>query len=277
VRDDIDAALADTRPDVVLMSTASTLAATEADLLSCIRAGAGVISAGEELLAPWASDPGRSDVIDAAAREHGVSVLASGHVDALWVHLPLTLAGIVTHLDRLEGECTRPFAVARSSNAGVSGLLGAPVERYPVERSGDPGAGAAFSSLHAIARGMGLTVLRARSTVTAAIAEQELVVQLPDGERRIAPGTIAGSTRTVELETSAGVALVLHDVARVGAHSTEHWRVSGSPDVELRASAAQGLVSTATQMVARIEDALNVEPGLHTLSDLPPLRYRALG
>lgn len=277
VRGDLAGALAETRPDVVLMSTASTLAATESALVACITAGAHVISAGEELLAPWASDPARAESIDALARAHGVSVLASGHVDALWVHLPLALTGIVTRLDRLEGTCTRPFAAARSSNAGVAALLGRPAADYPVEHDDAPGSGAAFSSLQAIARGLGLTVTGARATLGPAVREDDAVALLPHGERAIPAGTIAGSARTVELETAEGIALVLHDLARIGDHSTEHWRVTGTPDVELRAGATQGLVSTATQMIARIDTALAASPGLHTLSDLPPLRFSPAG
>lgn len=274
VRGDLAAALEETRPEVALMSTASTLAATAADLEACFDAGCSVVTAAEEGVAPWADSPGLADRLHARAIAGGAAMLASGHLDALWVHLPLVLTGIANRVTALEGECVRPFASTRSANAVVAGLLGRPVEEYPVERRADPGPGAAHQSLRAIAAGMRLTVVSAESRLGPATSDAPIVAPLHDGERRIEPGTIAGSRLTVRLETAEGVSLVLHDTALLGAGSSEHWRASGAPDVELSTSARGGLASTATQMLNRIPDALAAAPGLHPLSELPPLVRR---
>ena len=274
VRDDLSAALAETRPEAALMSTASTLAATADAVAACVDAGCAVVTAAEEALAPWANDPDTADRLHARAAAGGAAVLASGHVDALWVHLPLALTGVATRVSRLEGECVRPFAASRSANAAVAALLGRPLAEYPVEHRTDPAPGAAHQSLHAIAAGMGLTVVAAESRLGPATSDAPLIAALAAGERRIDPGTIAGSRLTVRLATAEGIPLVLHDTALVGARSSEHWRLSGLPDAELRVSASQGLTSTAMQMVNRIPDALAAPPGLHTLSALPPLVHR---
>lgn len=118
---------------------------------------------------------------------------------------------------------------------------------------------------------MGLDVVSAESSLGPAVSDEPITVSLGEEERHVEPGTIAGSRLTVRLETAEGIALVLHDTALLGGRSSEHWRLSGLPDAELRVSASQGLVSTATQMVNRIPDALTAAPGLHMLSELPPL------
>ncbi|MFT4233932.1 MAG: hypothetical protein QM607_02865, partial [Microbacterium sp.] len=130
VRDDLSAALEETRPEVALMSTASALAATFDAVAACVDAGCAVVTAAEEALAPWANDPESADRLHARAAAGGAAVLASGHVDALWVHLPLALTGVATRVARLEGECVRPFAASRSANAAVAALLGRPLAAY---------------------------------------------------------------------------------------------------------------------------------------------------
>lgn len=284
VRDDLDTALRETAPDVAMMATASTLADSRDQMLSCIAAGVPVITAGEEFLSPWVTNPELADELHAAAVAGNVAVISGGHVDLLWISMPLSLAGMATRIESLSGVTTRPFIVQRSSNAPVAQLLGESVDAFPEERWTERRPGAALNSLGAIAAGLDATIRSVESVWHATPAEAALEAALADGTvRQIAPGTIAGSTLTVTMETelpatpwrdAQSVTLRLSDVARVGAHSSELWTLAGTPNGSVETQAKQGLLSTATQMINRIPDVRTLEPGLHTLSDLAPLSFR---
>lgn len=284
VRDDLAAALRETAPDVAMMATASTLADSREQILSCIEAGVPVITAGEEFLSPWVTNPELADELHAAAVKGEVAIISGGHVDLLWISMPLSLTGMATRIESLTGVTTRPFIVQRSSNARVAELLGQPTDVFPEERWTERRPGAALNSLGAIAAGLGATIRSVESVWHATPAEASLEAELADGTiRRIEPGTIAGSTLTVTMETelpasawrdAQTVTLKLSDVARVGAHSSELWTLAGTPNGSVETQAKQGLLSTATQMINRIPDVRTLEPGLHTLSDLAPLSFR---
>ena len=65
-------------PDLVVLSTGSFLPDVAEDVLTCIGAGASVVSPCEELAYPARKDPALAERIDEAARSAGVSVLGTG-------------------------------------------------------------------------------------------------------------------------------------------------------------------------------------------------------
>ena len=78
VSDDAAAVLAQARPDVVFLTTGSSLKKIFGQLTEIVKAGANVVSTAEELAFPWRKEPELSAEIDRLAREHGVTVLATG-------------------------------------------------------------------------------------------------------------------------------------------------------------------------------------------------------
>ena len=70
--------LLETRPDAVVLATGSFIRDAAADVLQIVGAGANLVSPCEELAFPFNRFPEHARDIDAAAREHGVTVLGTG-------------------------------------------------------------------------------------------------------------------------------------------------------------------------------------------------------
>ena len=75
---DADAVLSQARPDVVFLTTSSSLKVVYPQVEKCVAAGANVISTCEELSYPYRKDPQLSAEIDKIAKANNVTVLATG-------------------------------------------------------------------------------------------------------------------------------------------------------------------------------------------------------
>ena len=75
---DTDAVLSQTKPDVVFLTTVSSLKAVFPQLKKCLTAGVNVVSTCEELAYPFRADPQLSAEIDKIAKANNVTVLSTG-------------------------------------------------------------------------------------------------------------------------------------------------------------------------------------------------------
>jgi 4-hydroxy-tetrahydrodipicolinate reductase len=91
-------------------------------------------------------------------------------------------------------------------------------------------------------------------------------------------GDVLGFTDIDEIKTSEGPSFVFEMtgcVYRPEQADMNHWKISGEPDVELSNGAVPTAMTTCTQIVNRIPDVINAQPGFVTVEKLPQLRYRA--
>ncbi|UCD32756.1 MAG: hypothetical protein JSV38_02365 [Desulfobacterales bacterium] len=78
VSSDVDDVLKNAEADIVLLSTVSSLAALEEQILRCIKYGKNVVSSSEELAFPWIENRKIAETIDKEARKHRVTVIGTG-------------------------------------------------------------------------------------------------------------------------------------------------------------------------------------------------------
>lgn len=78
ISDDPDAVLSQTKPDIVLHATGSSLPVIYPQLERVIKAGINIVSTCEELTYPYNKQPELATAIDKLAREHQVTVLGTG-------------------------------------------------------------------------------------------------------------------------------------------------------------------------------------------------------
>ncbi len=123
---DIEAALAGKQVDVVLLTTTSTMAKIQNQLLSLLPFGVNIVSSCEELSYPWLTEPQMAKQIDEMAQKHGVSVLATGvNPGFLMDFLPLIMTGVCRNVrqvtvERIQDATFRRIPFQKKIGAGLT-------------------------------------------------------------------------------------------------------------------------------------------------------------
>ncbi len=268
VRDDAEAALAEWKPDVVLHTTISFLDKIEGQLLTCIEAGAHVVSSSEELFWPFDRDPGFCERINAAAEKAGVSVVGTGVNPGFVMDLfPVVLANsVIARVDRVD--------VSRSVNAGrrrgpLQKKVGAGLTEAAFrekEAAGGFGHIGMVESAKALAAGLGWTGAEVTETFGPHLATADH--ETPHATVR--SGDVAGIHQTATVRLDGEVRATLTLTMAVGAPDEDRVQIAGDPPLDVivhggtfgDTATVAAVVNTATRVAA-------TRPGLRTVLDLP--------
>ncbi|MDZ7702300.1 MAG: hypothetical protein U5J98_09705 [Halobacteriales archaeon] len=272
VTDDAGAALA-AGPDVVLHSTASSIAAVEEQLVAAMAAGADVVSTTEELSYPWRAHPDAAGRLDDAAAEHGATCLGTGinpgfAMDALPAVATAPCRSVESvRVERVQDAGTRRGPLQRKVGAGLS------LEAWEAEVAADAGHVGLPESVAMLAAGLGWELDDVAETMEPVVAdgrtETDHVVVEPGeaaGIHQVATGVVAGEP-AIELD------LRLY----VGApESRDAVSVRGDPDVELAVEGGlHGDVTTPAVVLNSVPRVREAAPGLATMLDLATPRFTA--
>ena len=103
ISDDADAVLSQTKPEVVFLTTSSSVKKIYPQLEQCARAGANVVSTCEELSFPFRKDPQLSTDIDKLAKANDVTILGTGvNPGFLMDTWPLTMTGVCQQVKQIK-------------------------------------------------------------------------------------------------------------------------------------------------------------------------------
>lgn len=122
---DADAVLKQTRPDVCVIATRSTMAELKEAFSVCAVNGVNAISTCEEALYPWNSSEEITKELDQLAKAHGCTLCGSGYPDMYWGSLITTLAGSMHKITKICGSSSYNvedygIALAEGHGAGLS-------------------------------------------------------------------------------------------------------------------------------------------------------------
>jgi len=265
---DAEAALAESRPDVVVHCTSSFLDRIEGQVAACVHAGAHVVSSTEELAYPYDRDPALSARIDALAREHGVAVVGTG-VNPGYAMDTLALAATApcvavrsVHVERVVDAGTRRLPLQRKVGAGIT-------EEAFSERKAAGGFGhiGLVESVRLVAAGLGWALDAVEETLAPVLAERAADTPFLSVSR----GQVAGIHHAARGLVGGREVITLDLKMFVGAEgSRDAVTVEGDPPIRLLAeggifgdTATVGLLVNTAGLVGQ---AL---PGLHTMADLP--------
>ncbi len=257
VEADAERTLANTQPQVVLHATGSFLPDVLPQLLTCVRAGANIISTCEELTYPWLRHPEPAKELDSEAKAHGVTVLGTGINPGFILD---TLAASVSTV------CQRVERVRLTRIVDVS------TRRPQLQRKVGVGLTLAEFRDHASAGRFGHVGTKESCWLVAAALGWQLdsleetiePVSGPDGRaagiRQTAVGTLAGGTvieALVQMST---------DVDR----PRDEITFDGTPPVQLVIEGGvPGDTATAAVVLNAVSRVVHHQPGLVTMLDLP--------
>jgi len=268
ISDDAMAVLSQTKPDIVLHTTSSWLKKVHEQIRGIIRAGINIVSTTEELSFPWRKEPGLAAEIDRLAKEHKISVLATGiNPGFLMDTWPLAMTAVCQEVKQVR--------VARIQDASPRRLpfqkkIGAGCTLKEFKELVDAGTlrhvGLA-ESIAMIAAGLGWELDNIRDEIEPIVAKSEIRSQY----LTVKPGQAAG-VKQIGRGLKGGQELITLDFqASLGAkESYDAVYITGTPNMEVVIKGGtHGDIATAAIVVNAISRVIEAPPGLLTMKDLP--------
>ena len=268
VRSDAAAALKDTKPDVVVLCTSSSIKSVMGQMDTIMRARRPIVSTTEELSYPAGSNRRYGRQIDEMARRAKVAVLGTGvNPGFVMDALPITLTGVCERVDRIEVDRIQD---ARIRRLPFQQKIGAGLTREQfVEKvgSGSVRHVGLTESISMIADAMGWKLTRITDEIQPKITASRVESQF----LAVEPGFVCGIVQDGVGYRDGEKIITLHMEAYLGApESYDAVRVHGSPALSMKiAGGVHGDVATASIVVNSIPKVLAASPGLHTMRDLP--------
>jgi len=265
---DADAVLSQARPDVVFLTTSSSLKVVYPQVEKCVAAGANVISTCEELSYPYRKDPQLSAEIDKIAKANNVTVLATGvNPGFLMDAWPLFMTGVCQQVKRVKVVRVQDASPRRGPFQKKIGA-GRTLEEFKelvaagtLKHVGLP------ESITMIASGLGWKLDEITESIEPVVAKTQVKTDFVTVE----PGQAAG-VRQVGRGIRAGEELVtLEFEAFVGApESYDAVYITGTPNLEVVIrGGTHGDIATAAMVVNSVHRVMDAPSGLVTMRDLP--------
>jgi hypothetical protein len=272
-----DAVLSQTKPDVVFLTTTSSLRAVHAEARECIEAGANVISTCEELAYPYSKEPQISADVDKEAKDKGVTVLATGvnpgFVMDAW---PLFMTGICQQVNKIKAVRIQDASPRRATFQNKIGA-GRTLEEFntlvaagTLKHIGLP------ESIAMIASGLGWELDKITESIEPVVARSRVETDFVVVE----PGQAAGVRQVGRGSRARDELITLEFEAYVGApESYDAVYITGTPNLEVVIrGGTPGDIATAAITVNCVHRVMDAPPGLLTMKDLPivsALRFSA--
>lgn len=275
---DPERVLTDAGADIAVVAVASSLATMYDHFQVCLANGTNVITIDEEAFYPWATAPALAAELDAIAKENGVTITGSGQQDIYWMNVVSLLMGAAHRVDSVVGRTSWNAddygpVVAREFHLGDTPDQ---FERFVREEGWS--SFVVEGTLRALAADIGLTVKDLKLSVDPRLDDEDRWCKAL--EITIPAGRVVGVVDRASMATEEGPSFVFEMVGRVyGAEDvdTNEWLIRGDPpELRLFNDRVPTPLTTCAQVVNRIPDVINAEPGFITVDQLPKPRYRPL-
>ncbi|WP_068504552.1 hypothetical protein [Paenibacillus kribbensis] len=213
--------------------------------------------------------------LDRVAKEEGVSVLATGIQDMVYVYLPAVLMAANHNLSLFKIEDfadTAEFSFDSGLQDAGMALDATEFEKWRKEQlAGSPIQGA---PLREVARRMGLTPGKMNFDIQPIFAKERL--EWPGASMVLEPGMVIGSTAVMSFDTEEGVrfeGLLTFKIAEGNETSGHVYVAEGAHTIRVAITEIDQHVTTDTAVVRRVPDVLAAAPGFIRLAMLEPGRY----
>lgn len=278
VTDDAKAALAGSGADIAVIAVNSYMTDAVEQLRNCAEAGVNAVTISEEALYPWNTSPEITAELDTIAKRTGATLTGTGHQDTYWVNIVAMMMGTSHRIDHVTGHASWNVD-DYGPEVAADQQVGKTVEQFDQWLSGaerPPTFGR--NVLDALVADTGLTVKSITSTTRPEVATAPMHSQALNLD--VAAGDVIGFTDVDEIQTEEGVVFTFEMSGRVYGEADgdiNDWEIKGEPDLVLSNGNVPTQITTCTQLVNRIPDVINAEPGFVTIEKLPRLKYRAFG
>ncbi len=273
ITDDARKLLESTQPDVIFHTTGSSLQRVFGQLEECASAGADLVSTCEEISFPFFQQPEMATKVDSLAREHQISVLATGvNPGFLMDTWPLVMTGVCQKVEtikavRIQDASSRRIPFQEKIGAGKAPQQFAQlVAEGSIQHVGLP------ESISMIAAGLDWDLERTTETIDPIVAEEPVSSEY----LTIQPGMVAGVKQVGHGYVDGEKRITLDFRAYIGAEeSYDGVEIEGIPDLKVKIpGGTHGDIATAAMTVNAAYRVFDAPPGLLTMKDLPVVTAR---
>jgi len=268
ISDNADAVLSQTKPDVVFLTTVSSLKVAYSQLEKCIKAGVNVVSSCEELSYPYREEPQLSAELDKLAKANNVTALGTGVNPGFLMDVwPLFMTGVCQQVKqvravRIQDASTRRGPFQKKIGAGCTDeQFKERVDAGTLRHVG------LAESVAMIASGLGWELDEITTSIEPVVAK----VRVKTNFVTVGPGQIAGVRQVGRGIRAEKELITVEFEASVGApQSYDTVDITGVPNMEVTIKGGtHGDISTAAMIVNSVRRVVQAPPGLVTMKDLP--------
>ena len=268
ISDDAGTVLFQSKPDVVFLTTSSSLKKIYPQLEQCARSGANVVSTCEELSYPFRKEPRLSAEIDKMAKSNNITVLGTGvNPGFLMDTWPLVMTGVCQQVKRIKAVRVQDARPRRGPFQKKIGA-GCTLEEFKKRvANGTLRHIGLAESIAMIASGLGWELDEITESIEPVIAKTQVKTSFVT----VVPGQAAG-VRQVGRGIKEGEDLItLEFEASVGAaESYDAVYITGLPDMEVVIKGGtHGDIATIAMVVNSVPRVVQSPAGLMTMKDLP--------
>ncbi len=228
---------------------------------------------------PYGNDAQSARVIDALAREHGVTFTGSGIWDMSRIWSGILSAGPCTEITSINiTSLTDPHGQANSLEQIKQFAISEPVETFYAKGIDKSPLAHAYKTVpEMVLAALGFTIVESTASVEPVVYQERMKTSyVPEGF--FEPGLCMGvsiKTRTTTREGVIGTALVDSRIPREGEIEHMYWQVEGKPRTRTLVERLDSAHATAANLFNRIPDIIAAPPGIQLVSNMGPLKSTA--
>lgn len=284
-----DVILKDTKPDVCIIATRSTMEELKEAFSVCAKNGVNAITTCEEALYPWNSSPDITKELDALAKANGCTLCGSGYPDLYWGTMITNLAASMAHITKIKGSSSYNvedygIALAQGHGAGLtmeefeneigkyndlsSDEIGALVEK------GEYIPSYMWNQNGWLCSRLGLTITSQTQKCVPHTYERDLRSETLG--MTIKAGDATGMSAIVTTETAEGITLETECIGKVYSpdeFDKNQWTFYGEPETTVIVNKPATVELTCADILNRIPQLIDAEPGYISTDRMPYSSY----
>lgn len=282
--------LKENRADIAIVTTRSLIEELRDVVLTLVNGKVNVVTTCEEAFFAENSNKLVFDEIDRAAKENGVTVTGGGYQDIFWGNLISTLAGSIHNITKIKGSSSYNvedygIALAEVHGAGLtlaefdekiakpSELSNEEIKKQVAEGTFAPSYMWNVVGWLADKLGYHITEMSQKCVPQTNVKDIHSTTLGMD----VKGGDATGMSAVVTAKTAEGVEIEAECIGKVY-DETEFdknvWSVIGEPDTTVSVERPDTVRLTCADIVNRIPDIINAEPGFVPTSQMSDPRFR---
>ena len=273
VYSDIEKAIVETRPDIVVIATNSFVEEVLPKIEAAARHHVDILTIAEEMAFPFVSHPEKSEILENIAWRYGVSILGTGINPGFVLDLLIiAMTGACLKVDRIEARRINDLSPFGKTVMETQGVGTSPEEfRKGIEKGDIVGHIGFQQSIAMIGNALGWEIDRIEESREPIISNTERKTSVA----HVKPGMVAGCKHVGRGYCGEKLMIELVHPQQIlpeteGVETGDYIDIYGDPEIHLsikpEISGGKGTIALATNMIPAVIEAA---PGLIEMSELP--------
>lgn len=287
---ELDKLLQETKPDIAVITTMSFLNDVAETIRICIQNGVNVITTSEECFFASNSNPSLYKELDILAKSYNVTITGCGYQDVFWGNMITVLAGSTHNITKIKGSSSYNvedygLALAKAHGAGLSiqefneSIAStdniSDETRAKIINNREFAPSYMWNAVGWIADKMHLTPARLTQKCVPTTCERDLHSETLNMD--IKQGDATGMSAIATLETKEGIIIEAECIGKVYSETDfdkNEWTIEGEPTTSVTINNPDTVRLTCADVVNRIPDVINAEPGFIPTSQMEESTYK---